>query len=179
MRVTCEDPFPHMTHVLRPGRGGDAESDFFTVTEDGHDGTASIEQARTWPGVYARLTIMNEMVMTDTASERCSNAAALLRAHGAVLLGGLGIALVTLAAIRKATVESVTVVEVNLHLDAGPRTALRFHLSRCLAALRRRGPVRDGDAARTIREVPAAVRTRGLVDIRPRACAGSAQVLSV
>lgn len=68
------------------------------------------------PGTYIRLLQKNccgqeEVVMSNTNMEKRTNMDFVNNAHGDVLIGGLGIGMVVLAAQDKSEVQSITVVE--------------------------------------------------------------------
>jgi spermidine synthase len=66
-------------------------------------------------GHYIRLVdkCKVQTIMTDTPMERRSNLAFVRRAHGHVLIGGLGIGMVVKALDDKADVSSITVIEIE------------------------------------------------------------------
>ncbi len=63
------------------------------------------------PGTYVCLEIAGQHAMSDTEFERESNEELLRRAHGDVLIAGLGIGLVILPLMENPAVRSVTVIE--------------------------------------------------------------------
>jgi spermidine synthase len=110
--------FPKMAEILKPEKKGVASLDYVTVTKEqasfgnmqalfsGAGGLMHVE-----PGKYARLAVNNQLMMTDTQMERRTNIDIKHRAHGDVLIGGLGIGMVILGICEKPEVKSVTVVE--------------------------------------------------------------------
>lgn len=64
-------------------------------------------------GHYVRLTdkLSHECVMSDTRMEKCTNSEFVEKAHGDVLIGGLGIGMIILAIQDNPEVTSITVVE--------------------------------------------------------------------
>lgn len=65
------------------------------------------------PGKYVCLTHRGEVIMSDTDMEKRTNAEFVHRAHGKVLIGGLGIGLILLPAQQKSEVEKIVVLEKN------------------------------------------------------------------
>ena len=63
------------------------------------------------PGKYVKLTYKDEVVMSDTPMEKRTNKVFCQKAHGDVLIGGLGIGMILLAIQNKADVKSITVLE--------------------------------------------------------------------
>lgn len=62
---------------------------------------------------YTQLWYRGDVMMSDTPMELETNAVAVARATGDVLIGGLGLGLVALAIRRKPAVRTVTVVEID------------------------------------------------------------------
>jgi hypothetical protein len=62
-------------------------------------------------GRYAQLLVGQELMMSDTQMERRSNTEFVQKAHGRVLVAGLGLGLILFAIADKLNVEHVTVVE--------------------------------------------------------------------
>lgn len=65
------------------------------------------------PGKYIRLVHGDELVMSDTEMERHTNMDFCIRAHGDILIGGLGIGMIIMAIQDKPEVHSITVIEKN------------------------------------------------------------------
>lgn len=65
------------------------------------------------PGNYIRLMHNGKLVMSDTDMEKRTNAEFCSKAHGDVLIGGLGIGLIVLAIQDKTEVNSITILECN------------------------------------------------------------------
>jgi hypothetical protein len=84
------------------------------------------------PGTYLRLTCGGHTIMSNTPMERATNQIAVDKAHGHVLVGGLGLGWVTLAIAAKREVDHVTVIEksacvINLvgsRLPANPKVTI-------------------------------------------------------
>ena len=111
--------FPKMVDYLAPGEKGEARLDIFSVSKKDSRFTA-IRQASNPgrmefvpEGKYMRLFVGGQLVMSDTNMERDTNQEFLWRAHGHVLLGGLGLGMVVLAAQDKSEVKSITVLELS------------------------------------------------------------------
>jgi hypothetical protein len=65
-------------------------------------------------GVYTQLFCSGRgVIMSDTPDERRDHEEAVRRAHGHVLINGLGLGMVLGAVLKKATVSRVTVVEID------------------------------------------------------------------
>lgn len=62
-------------------------------------------------GKYVRITNRYGCVMSNTPMEQRTNAAFVRKAHGDILIGGLGIGMILLAIQDKAEVRSITVIE--------------------------------------------------------------------
>lgn len=97
---------------LKDGRIGEAEVSHFTV-----DRNASMISALRYnyvpPGEYVRLRVGGQFVMSDTPMERTSNMEVARRAHGRVLIFGLGLGMILGPILAKEDVESVLVVELS------------------------------------------------------------------
>lgn len=135
---------PAMPTVLPEGEYGDARISHITITEE----TARFESLRSmmsrdpWfmrieAGTYTRLHADGDLQMSDTPMERRTNADFLRRAHGDVLIGGLGIGMLPITLLRtdrpeRVEVRSITVVEkssdvialVSPHLSDDPRLTI-------------------------------------------------------
>lgn len=99
--------YKDMTEILRDKKVGDFELSHFEIGE--HDLYAMLHHIPT--GKFVRLTHRVECVMSNTEMEKRTNAEFVRKAHGNVLIGGLGIGLILLAIQDKPAVESITVVE--------------------------------------------------------------------
>ena len=108
--------------ILPPGKSGNAEIQHFNVSQQ----QASLHfmystlrgQANMYvpPGNYVRLLIDGKLVMSDTPAELAMTKEFVDKAHGHVLVTGLGLGLVVLDLFNKPEVESVTVIEKNVHV---------------------------------------------------------------
>ena len=104
----------------------------FTVTEE----AAALERIRSIfnggrgvpAGTYTRLTRGGEVVMSDTPDEISDHLHAIHRAHGHVLINGLGLGMVLQAVLRKPEVERATVVDNSADVIAlvGPHYQAMF-----------------------------------------------------
>lgn len=65
------------------------------------------------PGTYIRLIHDGECVMSDTGMEKRTNLKFCSKAHGDIIIGGLGIGMVIMAIQDKPEVHSITVIEKN------------------------------------------------------------------
>lgn len=112
-------PKPSMVKILPVGSHGNAHVDHITLRKHQifldnlrylRDGMSFM---RVEPGKYARLCTGRGLEMTDTQMEWRTNAQFILRAHGDVLIAGLGIGLVLVPLLKKKEVKSIQVVELN------------------------------------------------------------------
>lgn len=103
---------PVMADVLAPRRHGKAELEKFVVREC--DFRARFYDHMQIGEEYALLTVNGEVMMSDTPMERESNQMILEKAHGHVLIGGLGLGMVPLALQEKPEVKRITVIEKNM-----------------------------------------------------------------
>ncbi len=65
------------------------------------------------PGSYIRLLHDNECVMSNTNMEKRTNLDFCIKAHGDIIIGGLGIGMIIMAIQDKPEVKSITVIEKN------------------------------------------------------------------
>jgi len=115
------DPFPTMSKYLKPMAGKKFKIVHYTLTEEKlklikfrdiiHSRRESEGQK---PGTIVQLCHKNgEVIMTDTEMERRTNKYFFMQANGDVLIGGLGLGMILLAAQAKEEVNSITVVEIS------------------------------------------------------------------
>jgi spermidine synthase len=113
------DPFPTMSKYLKPMAGKKFKIVHYKLTEEKlklikfrdmiHHRNESMGQK---PGTIVQLCHKNgKVIMADTEMERRTNKHFLLYANGDVLIGGLGLGMILLAAQAKKEVNSITVVE--------------------------------------------------------------------
>ena len=109
--------FYQMADVIQVGTVGEARVEHFTVDAEASAFTR-IRQAcnprrdeYVPEGRYVRLFVGPQLVMSDTPMELRSNRDAVHHAHGDVLIGGLGLGVITLPILCKPDVRSVTVIE--------------------------------------------------------------------
>jgi hypothetical protein len=101
-----------MVKVLPEGTRGIATVQHFEVTEGDSNMTALHGGASfVPPGRYARLMVNRSVVMSDTRFEKLTNYEVVSRAHGRVLIAGLGLGMILHPILRKGEVKSVVVVE--------------------------------------------------------------------
>jgi hypothetical protein len=90
-----------------------------------------------------------EVMMSDTPYELLSSAKFIMAAHGDVLIIGLGLGATTLPVLKKKTVRSVTVIELNkfvIKAVEGPlRKALSKRQNKKLRVINANGRTWDGD----------------------------------
>lgn len=108
--------FPDLLKIIPPGKKGDVVIKKITVTKEeslrslmGLDAGLLYCEA----GDYLRLTIGNEIVMSNTRMEKNTNWDVVNKANGLVLIAGLGIALIIIPILQKENVRRVVVVEKN------------------------------------------------------------------
>jgi len=114
------DVFPRMADKIPEGSVGSARVTHFTVTRADSSFTAlrSVVTGRraeiVSPGRYARLSIEDELVMTDTNMERRTNRPLIEHARGHVLVSGLGLGMVVFGLLaKKPAIRSLVVLEVS------------------------------------------------------------------
>jgi len=107
LRYGC---FYNMADIIPVGVSGPCEVDHFRITKDTFQGFG-VERTR--PGLYARLKVLGGTMMSDTDMELRTNYEAVRCATGDVLIGGLGLGMITLPIVLKPEVSSVTVVEIS------------------------------------------------------------------
>lgn len=103
--------YPNMYEILKPCKCGSAEIDIMEFTKDNIPIRAMISGIP--EGKYARLIINGNTVMSETPMEHRTNRSFVWKAHGDVLVGGLGLGMILLAVQDKESVRSITVVEKN------------------------------------------------------------------
>ena len=111
--------FPQMAEIIKPSEGERFSLGVFSITED----EARLSALRAMvnrhrdimvsPGSYVKLIDKqkHEIVMSDTDMERMTNREFLRKANGHVLIGGLGIGMILLAAQEKPEIQTITVLE--------------------------------------------------------------------
>jgi spermidine synthase len=113
------ETFVPMTQVVQPGAKGSAKVEHYTISQ--HDSQFSMIRSMAnhdpygyvSPGDYCRLVINGDLVMSDTRMEKETNRELTRRAHGDVLIAGLGIGMVLVPLVKNDDVKSITVVEQN------------------------------------------------------------------
>jgi hypothetical protein len=104
--------FPHMADIIPEGKCGSAEIKHVTVSQ--HDSNMSARHGgEHWvpAGKYAQLHVDGKLMMSDTRHERITNLEFVRRAHGKVLIGGLGLGMILKPILAKPEVDSVLVIE--------------------------------------------------------------------
>lgn len=99
--------FKNMNEILKDGKCGEFELEHFEIKSD--DIFALFHKMPC--GKFVRLLRNGEVVMSNTEMEQRTNANFIDKAHGKVLIGGLGIGMILLAIQDKLEVESITVLE--------------------------------------------------------------------
>lgn len=101
--------FTPMTEILNPRQGERFSLERFTVPK-WHERLYGV-----LAGDYMRLKDndegFNNVVMSDTPMERRTNAEFINKAHGDVLIAGLGIGMIIIPLLKKDNIRSITVVE--------------------------------------------------------------------
>jgi hypothetical protein len=104
-------PYVPMTAIIQPEKIGAVEVDHFKVSAQESQFSAIRDGGYILAGKYARLTVHGQLMMTDTQMEKRTNYDFVHRAHGDVLISGLGLGMIVAATIDKPDVKSITVVE--------------------------------------------------------------------
>lgn len=99
--------YKNMTKLLSPAQKGEYEISNFEILEN--NGPAMI--AGILPGTYVKLTCNGEVIMSDTPMEKRTNREFCRKAHGDVLIGGLGIGMICMAIQDNDEVRTITVIE--------------------------------------------------------------------
>jgi len=109
-----------MAAIIKPSEGERFSLKVFSISEDEVKVAALRDMANRRrenmglrAGSYVKLVDKkyHEIVMSDTAMERQTNSEFLRKANGHVLIGGLGIGMILLAAQEKPEVQTITVIE--------------------------------------------------------------------
>ena len=100
--------YKKMAEILKEGSVGDFSLKKFTITDK--DFMAHFRMGIS-NGDYIRLMHRGECVMSDTNMEKRTNYPFCLKAHGEVLIGGLGIGMIILAIQDKPEISHITVIE--------------------------------------------------------------------
>ncbi len=103
--------FVPMTEIIKPEKDGCAEVDHFEVSKFESQMSAMRRGDYVPAGKYARLRVRGYLMMTDTMMEQHTNFEFCRRAHGNVLISGLGLGMIIAAVLDKPTVRGITVVE--------------------------------------------------------------------
>lgn len=144
--ASYDERFPRMYKVLPERKFGKAEIRHFDVTPEQSMMTrlrAQFNPDTRWhgyvaPGRYARLTIDDELFMTDTGFERWSSFPLLEYAHGNVLISGLGLGMVILPLLLDSFVQKIFIVEKEPDVVGLVAAPLSNFLLRKLGTERRR-----------------------------------------
>jgi hypothetical protein len=113
---------PDLRSILKEGKSGDTSVEHFSVSKNAADFfnlRCIINEQPTQtirPGKYTRLVVAGDVMMSDTPMEWRTNLAFIGRAHGHVLIGGLGLGMVLPPILAKTSVKSVTVLEKSTHV---------------------------------------------------------------
>jgi len=108
--------------ILPPGKSGNVEIQHFNIDKvksivlDLRIRVSGERDTYIPPGDYVRLLVDNNLMMSDTPAELAMTKEFVDRAHGHVLITGLGLGLVVLDLFNKPEVKSVTVIEKNVHV---------------------------------------------------------------
>jgi predicted membrane-bound spermidine synthase len=114
-----------MTGVIPEGEVGIAKAEHFDISEDQSRMSALRDGLPYVPaGRYARLLMKGEIMMSDTEMERRTNLEIVHRAHGRVLIAGLGLGVILVPILAKEGVTEVVVIE--RHQDMIDLIAPRF-----------------------------------------------------
>lgn len=108
---------PEMCEIIPEAKKGNAEIKHYTITEEESKWSSLRATINRVPFMAAapmktcQLRIGGAIMMSDTDMEWRTNQPFIRRAHGRVLIGGLGIGFVILPLLNNPEVESVTVIE--------------------------------------------------------------------
>ena len=102
--------YKNMADILEDGQVGDFSISRFTITDN--DFVAKYRMGIS-NGTYICLKQNGEVVMSDTDMEKRTNSNFVRKAHGDILIGGLGIGMIVLAIQDKPEVNSITILEKN------------------------------------------------------------------
>lgn len=108
---------PKITGHIEPAKKGVCTVDvFFTSHRDAHRESliAAVNgdpHRMVEPGLFTRLMVNGQLMMTDAPMERRTNAEVVERAHGEVFIAGLGLGMILLPILRKKDVSRVLVIE--------------------------------------------------------------------
>lgn len=100
--------YKKMAEILSEGKIGDYSLIKFTISDK--DFTAHFRMGIS-NGDYIRLEHKGECVMSDTDMEKRTNYSFCRKAHGDVLIGGLGLGLIVLAIQENPKVNHITIIE--------------------------------------------------------------------
>lgn len=107
--------YANMSDLLKPASTENFKLDKFSVNADDFRAVlAGIPQ-----GEYVRLldtSKLNEVVMSNTPMEKRTNAEFMRKAHGDILIAGLGIGMLPISLQDRDTVRSITVIEKELEV---------------------------------------------------------------
>lgn len=99
--------YENMGDILKDGKCGDFEISHFEV---GNNDLYAILHGIPM-GKFVRLTHKGQVVMSDTDMEKRTNAEFIQKAHGNILIGGLGIGMIILPIQGLEDVKKITVIE--------------------------------------------------------------------
>lgn len=108
--------FDKLQERIQEGKKGDVVVEHFEMTKTDSMYTMMSHYAGVLycpPGKYVRMVIGKEIVMSNSRMEQNSNWEIVNKAHGDVLIGGLGLGMILFPILTKLEVRSVTVIEHN------------------------------------------------------------------
>lgn len=115
--MSTNPTYADMAQVIPPGSKGEAKISHVVVGEK-EASFSRVREAVTGgrelavsEGTYAQLFVGGRLMMSDTQMERNSNYEVVRRAHGRVLVAGLGLGVILIPILRKPEVDVVVVVE--------------------------------------------------------------------
>lgn len=103
--------FEKMAEILKPGKVGNAEIRIidYTNKELGfYECLSGIQHEK-----YAALYCSGKIMMSETPMEHRTNREFIDKAHGDILIGGLGIGMIVMPIQNYAHVNSITILEIN------------------------------------------------------------------
>lgn len=98
--------YKKMAEILEPIEKGNFKLSKFEITKENRPWRTFIPD-----GEYMRLTSSWDCIMSDTPMEQRTNIEFVEKAHGNVLIAGLGIGMIVLPVMEKESVTSITIIE--------------------------------------------------------------------
>jgi spermidine synthase len=110
--------FPEMVRIVPEKTVGVASVQHFEITETESRFSSLRPGEYVPPGKYAKLLVNGRLWMSDTRMERTTNWEIVYKAHGNVLIAGLGLGMILHPLLKKKDVTHITVVEKHADVIA-------------------------------------------------------------